>query len=58
MPVKGVRSHILAVAFATCFAAPAFADPVPDFATLLRQARTAPRVAAGEAANGSLTPAR
>lgn len=49
MPVKGVRSHILAVAFATCFAAPAFADPVPDFATLLRQARTAPRVAAGEA---------
>ena len=49
MPAKGARTCILGATFTISFIAPAIADPAPDFATLLRQARAAPRIAASEA---------
>ena len=49
MPVKGHLTHILGALFTIGLAAPAIADPAPDYGTLLKQARSAPRLTAGEA---------
>ena len=49
MPVKGSRTRILGALITISLVAPAFADPAPDYLTLLRQARAAPRLASGEA---------
>lgn len=49
MPVKGSRTCILGALITISLVAPAFADPAPDYLTLLRQARSAPRLASGEA---------
>jgi len=49
MPVKGLRTCILSALITTHLVCPALADPAPDYATLLKQARTAPRLAVGKA---------
>lgn len=49
MPVKGTRTCILGAIVTINLIAPALADPTPDYHTLLRQARSAPRLATGEA---------
>jgi cobalt-zinc-cadmium efflux system outer membrane protein len=53
MPVKGLRTCILGALITTNLVCPALADPAPDYATLLKQARTAPRLAVGEAEVGA-----